>query len=99
MASSEHSRDEQHGDFDRIKDDLKGDLARAVTSLGGYVAAREDQITELIERTAGKVDDRTEHRYTGTIDKVRAGLRLGVARLADRAQEGPDGPGGPEQPR
>jgi hypothetical protein len=76
-------------------DDLKKDLQKAVTSVGGYVAAREDEIADLIERTAGKVDDRTEHRYTSTIDKVKAGLRTGVAKLAEqKGAEGTDG--GPE---
>ena len=42
----------------------------AVQSLGSYVAAREDKISELIERTAGQVDERTEHRWTEQIDKV-----------------------------
>ena len=80
-------------------DDLKKDLQRAVTSVGGYVAAREDEIADLIERTAGKVDDRTEHRYTGTIDKVKAGLRTGVAKLAEqKGAEGPDEQGGPDGP-
>ncbi len=56
----------------------------AVQSLGGYVAAREEHITELIERTAGKVDERTEGRYAGAIDKLRAGLQTGVARIAEK---------------
>src|SRR3712207_8333627 len=40
-------RSEQHGDFDRFKDDFKVDLQKAVTSIGSYIAAREDQITDL----------------------------------------------------
>ncbi|GAA1932334.1 hypothetical protein [Nocardioides marmoribigeumensis] len=74
-----------------LSDDLKKDLQKAVTSVGGYVAAREEQISELIERTAGKVDERTEKRYSGTIDKVKAGLHTGVARLAEQK----DDEGGP----
>ena len=56
----------------------------AVQSLGSYVAAREDKIGELIERTAGQVDERTEHRWTEQIDKVKAGLSNGVAKLAEK---------------
>ena len=90
-----------------LSDDLKKDLQKAVTSVGGYVAARETEISELIERTAGKVDQRTEHRYTGTIDKVKAGLRTGVAKLAEQkdgaegheGHEGHEPPAGPETPR
>ncbi len=82
-----------------LSDDLKKDLQKAVTSVGGYVAARETEISELIERTAGKVDERTEHRYTDTIDKVKAGLRTGVSRLAEqRGDEGTEEDEAPEAP-
>lgn len=57
---------------------------QAVQAVGGYVAAREDRLGELIERTAGQVDERTEGRWTEQIDKVRAGLHTGVARLAEK---------------
>ena len=67
-----------------LSDDLKKDLQKAVTSVGGYVAAREEHISELIERTAGKVDERTEKRYTGPIDTVKAGLHTGVAKLVEQ---------------
>jgi hypothetical protein len=67
-------------------DDLKKDLQKAVSAVGGYVAAREDRILDLIERTAGKVDERTEKRYTSTIDKVRAGLHSCVTRLAEQGE-------------
>ena len=63
---------------------------QAVASVGGYVAAREDRILDLIERAAGQIDERTEHRYTGTIDKVRSGLLLGVSRLAEQQQPAGD---------
>lgn len=56
----------------------------AVQSLGSYVAAREDKLGELIERTAGQVDERTEGRWTEQIDKVRAGLHTGVTKLAEK---------------
>jgi hypothetical protein len=57
---------------------------QAVQAVGGYVAAREDELGELIERTAGQVDERTEGRWTEQIDKVRAGLHTGVAKLAEK---------------
>ena len=84
-------------------DDLKRDLQKAVSAVGGYVAAREDHILDLIERTAGKVDERTEKRYSSAIDKVRAGLHSGVSRLAeqgspDRAEPAPQEPDTPEGP-
>ena len=69
-----------------MNEDLRKDLQKAVESVGGYVAAREEKLTELIERTAGKVDERTEHRYRETIDKVKAGLHTGVARLAEQGE-------------
>lgn len=56
----------------------------AVQSLGGYVAAREDKLAALIDRTAGQVDERTEGRWTEQIDKVRAGLHTGVTKLAEK---------------
>ena len=71
-------------------DDQKWDLQKAVGSVAGYVAARETEIADLIERTAGRVDDRTEHRYTSAIDKVKAGLRTGVARLAEQKPADPE---------
>ena len=65
----------------------------AMANLGGYVAARETEINDLIDRTAGKVDDRTEHRWSDTLDKVRAGLHTGVARLAEKKpDDGPEAP-------
>lgn len=86
-------------------DDLKKDLQKAISSVGGYVAAREEQINELIDKTAGKVDERTDKRYSGTIDKLVAGLHTGVAKLAEqKAEEGeeseepPTGPSGDDEP-
>jgi 7-keto-8-aminopelargonate synthetase-like enzyme len=81
-----------------LSDDLKKDLQKAVSSVGGYVAARETEINELIERAAGKVDQRTEQRYSSTIDKVRAGLHTGVARLAEQKPDEPQGPAGSAAP-
>ena len=71
-------------------DEWKQDLQKAVTSLSGYVAARETQIADLIERTAGKVDERTEHRHSETIDKVRAGLHTGLAKLVEHQPDEED---------
>ena len=71
--------------------ELERSAREAVAALGGYVAARESEIGGLIERTAGKVDERTEHRYTETIDKVRDGLLAGVGRIAEQKDLG-DGP-------
>ena len=73
-------------------DDLKKDLQKAITSVGGYVAAREEHIAELIEKTAGRVDERTEKRYSSAIDKVKAGLHTGVAKLAEQKGDEPGSP-------
>ena len=56
---------------------------QAISSVGGYVAAREEKLQALIERTAGQVDERTDGRWTDAVDKVRTGLLSGVSRLAE----------------
>jgi hypothetical protein len=61
-----------------------------VASVSSYVAAREDRIQELIERTAGRVDERTEHRWTEAIDMLRDTLVTGVSRLAHQEPDAGD---------
>ncbi len=74
-------------------DDRRLDLDTAISAVARYVAAREDKLKELIESTAGKVDERTEQKYSAAIDTVVTALRTGVEKLA---VQGPDEPGEPD---
>ena len=77
---------------------------QAMGSLGGYVAAREDKLQQLIERTASQVDERTDRRWTDTVGRVRSGLLTGMSRLAAEkpaedqpSEEEPEGGDSPER--
>ena len=53
-------------------------------SVGDYVAAREDDISALVDKVATTLDSRTEGRFADEIGKVSATVRSAVARLAEQ---------------
>lgn len=65
------------GDLDRV-------YATTLQSVSGYVAAREDDITALVDKVATTLDTRTEGRYTGEIGKVTETVRRGVTKLVEQ---------------
>ena len=67
-----------------LAQDLDRLSAQALEVVGGYVAAREEQISTLVDKVATTVDSRTEGRFAGEIGKVTGLVQGGVTRLADQ---------------
>jgi hypothetical protein len=65
-----------------IAQDLDRISAQALETVGGYVSAREEHISDLVDKVATTLDTRTDGRFAGEIGKVAGLVHDGVTKLA-----------------
>lgn len=96
------STDPKDPDFRQKVDDFAEQaqeaLRRGVAKAGELAHEKADDIADLLDKTGARLDQRTEGKYAGQIDRVKGTLNQGVAKLAEQRPQAPDATDAPDAP-
>ena len=75
-------------------------LRVAADRAGEYAADNRGRVEETLDKAGSKVDEKTDGKYARYVEKLRAGVLVGVDWLADQRQHAPEPPAaqGPTTP-